>query len=263
MTTDAGRHWSRQPTRNVSSLLSVGSSVLALTYDHGGCPGPCNVRVDRAHAGSGSWSTVMSAEPQASYTTLAGQSGGAVAVQAGNLASASAKGRLAVSSDSGGHWTQIHDPCGTRDGHEYDLVDATAVGAAATVSCARHIGQGREFTSTSTDRGRHFGPPALLTGQGFGHLLALGEGHFVASTTGIVGSGQATYRIVISDDRGASWRNVLSATEPIYDQPEQVAGTSALLRSANGVLTYIADAVHVWRSLDGGRTWHQLRLQFG
>src|SRR3954454_7076429 len=102
MTRDGGRHWARQPGRNVSDVLVHGTSVLALTYDHGGCPGPCDVRVERAPVGSDSWSTHSPASRLAAdYTSLAGAAGGVVAIDAGNRASASAKGNLAISVDGG------------------------------------------------------------------------------------------------------------------------------------------------------------------
>src|SRR4051794_39691838 len=124
MTRDGGRHWARQAVRNVSDVLYDGTSVLALTYDHGGCPGPCDVRVDRAPAGGDSWSTSSPASHLAvDYTSLAGAAGGVVAVDPGNRASASAKGNLAISVDGGARWTERGDPCGQRRQHEYDIVD--------------------------------------------------------------------------------------------------------------------------------------------
>src|SRR3954469_3835416 len=130
MTRDGGRHWARQPVRNVSDVLVDGTSVLALSYDHGGCPGPCDVRVDRATVGSDSWSTSSpSSRLAVDYTSLAGAAGGIVAIAPGNRASASAKGHLAISVDAGAHWAEKGDPCGQRRQREYDLVDADAHGA--------------------------------------------------------------------------------------------------------------------------------------
>ena len=53
---------------------------------------------------------------------------------------------------------------------------------------------------------------------------------------------------------------MFAASEPLYDQPEELAGISTLERSSGTLLTYIADGAHVWRSDDGGATWRPLRL---
>ena len=260
MTRDGGRHWARQAVRNVSDVLYDGTSVLALTYDHGGCPGPCDVRVDRATAGGDSWSRSSPASQLAvDYTSLAGAAGLVVAIAPGNLASANAKGHLAVSVDGGAHWTERGDPCGQRRQHEYDIVDAAANGATVAVLCAAHIGAEREFVITSTDGGHHFGSPDWLPDGDFGHLVELSDGRLLAATAGSSGSGQTTYRVA-TESRGKSWRQVLAADEPLYDQPEGLAGHSALDVSANGLLTYVADGVHAWRSDDAGQSWKQLPL---
>lgn len=259
MTTDGGRHWSHQRIRNVSDVVLVGDAAVALTFSHGGCPGPCDVQVERARVGSGSWSTVLGSSPLAGYSTLSGASGGVVAVQSGNRASASAKGRLATSTDAGWHWTTFGDPCGVAVGrHEYDLVAATAAGATVTVLCGQHVGAGRVFAMTSSDGGRTYGPRAWLPDSEVELLTSLDGDRLVA---GDPDNGGGRYRLLLSKDRGRSWRTVFSVSEPVYDTPQQLAGRSELTRSdAAPILTYIADGIHVWRSVDGGRTWQRLRL---
>jgi hypothetical protein len=260
MTRDGGRHWARQPVRNVSDVLPEGTSVLALTYDHGGCPGPCDVRVERAPIGSGSWTTSpLAALGAAGYTSLAGAAGGVVAIASGDRASASAKGALAISADSGAHWTGEGDPCGERRHREYDLIDAAADGATVAVLCGAHIGTERDFVITSTDGGHRFGSPDWLPGAAFGHLVELSNGQLLAATGGRTGNGHTTY-LIASANRSSSWRQVLAADEPVYDQPEELAGHSGLDVSARGVLTYVADGVHAWRSDDAGQTWKPLPL---
>lgn len=259
MTRDGGRHWARQPLPNVADLLRVGSSVVALTYGHGGCPGPCDVHVARAAVGSDSWTSTAPGR-QSSYTTLAGSSGGVVAVEAGNRASASAKGALAVSTDSGVHWTQVADPCGERQGREYDLIDATAVGRTVTVLCGSHVGPERDFVATSADGGASWGAPDWLPADFPGHVTAFNDGRVIVTSAGTSGSGLSTYRVVASARPGAAWHQVLAADEPIYDQPDELAGISRLEPSSTSLLTYNSDGVHVWRSDDGGRSWQPLPL---
>jgi hypothetical protein len=52
MTTDGGKTWEGQPGRHVAALEPAGGDVMRVGYTHTGCPGPCDVMIERADPGS-------------------------------------------------------------------------------------------------------------------------------------------------------------------------------------------------------------------
>jgi len=58
-TSDGGRTWRRLPSQPVEALEPSAGTVVRLTYDHAGCPGPCARAVQETTAGSASWHTLL------------------------------------------------------------------------------------------------------------------------------------------------------------------------------------------------------------
>src|SRR4051794_1066930 len=54
VTTDGGRSWHRRPGGAIQ-LETLDNNVIRVTGTNGGCPGPCNIRVETAAIGSSSW----------------------------------------------------------------------------------------------------------------------------------------------------------------------------------------------------------------
>lgn len=59
ITRDGGRSWARENSAPVEALEPSAGTVVRIVYDHSGCPGPCHRTVEEAPARSSNWQTLI------------------------------------------------------------------------------------------------------------------------------------------------------------------------------------------------------------
>lgn len=260
-TSDGGRTWQDLGLPSVESAAVVGDQVLALAYNHGGCPGPCRTRVVTTTVGVRDWSVLHRLAMSGAFASLSVLGDEVVVVATGARARPYAKGAVAVSRDAGTTWIDRGDPCGGVGRREYDIVDAAATQRGLALLCGPHVEKASDFVLTSTDGGRTDGSRRWLPrGDVFGHVWAGADGALVVASGGVVGGGRWQYEVIRSVDGGRHWRAVLRRTAPAYDSPENFAGLNRLHMSSPYLGSYVADPAHVWRTTDAGATWKRVLL---
>jgi len=192
MTTDGGRSWRAQPGPLVETLTVAGDHVYRVSYDHGGCPGPCQPFLQEAAVGGSSWRTLI--EPlttpgRSSSAQIVGSGGVLITALYGSLAGpVSAQASVYRSGDGGVEWQTQPDPCGGRgpagNAEEEDLVDlTTAPGGFFAGLCTPHGGAGA-FLVTSNDGGLSWRATAPLPAGQEPALVAAASPTTLAVATG-------------------------------------------------------------------------------
>jgi hypothetical protein len=249
MTTDGGRSWQRQPGGAVA-LETLDRNVIRLVSDRTGCPGPCDLRVERSDIGSSTWTPIGGTQ---SLSGVAGlqltRAGSEVYVlirrnPAGGAPSQTST--LLALNDNGTTEQNAGEPCPQSSGSAGE-VDSVAVAAGAnrrvTALCQPRGERQPAFVVTSADAGSTFTAAAgglptgrldLLAGDPSAVLLAGGSGGIYRSTDG-----------------GGHWRRVPGIGSVIFlgfESPE----VGRALSVDGGTLWTTSDGGLHWRATDFG-----------
>lgn len=250
-TSDAGASWSRRTGPPVDDLAVTGTSVLRIVHSHTGCPGPCDVRIQRSSGGSGTWATV--AEPSVDGllpgVLVTDPAGPSYALFADNLAAGVAHQTVLLRSlDAGLTWQSLPDGCA--DAHGGEAVAAAARNLTLVLLCMPHGGSGPGAVAVSTDAGNSFAPPrrAPIAFPGLVAVAATGR-LFVAS-------GTVPYLLATSDDDGRSWKVAVKDAEPFAENLPQPGRLAVSGRDA----VWVGYPYHAWWSDDAGQHWRRVLL---
>jgi photosystem II stability/assembly factor-like uncharacterized protein len=266
MTSDGGRSWQAEPGLQVETLTIANGAVYRVAYGQSACPGPCQPTLQEAAVGSSVWETLVgdldtpdrsaSAQIVSSGTTLL------VAMYGSQAGPFSAQAVLYRSTDAGGSFEQLSDPCSGMGpvGVEEDLIDLTsAPGGFFAGLCSPHTGTGT-FVVTSNDDGSSWQRAGALPGaqdQGWGLVAAASSTTLVVATGSTSGAGPDTARLLVSTDAGRTWTTAASDAQEITS-----AGIPAWLGfETSQVGRWIGDPHNVWITNDGGQHWD--RIAFG
>jgi len=263
-TGDGGRSWRRVPAPPVETLEPVAGSVIRVVYDHLGCPGPCDRTVQEAADGSGTWHTLLRiplASDNGGITAQVIWPGGPVLYIPvyGNPAGGQGASHAVIfrSTDGGGSWQRLTDPCGGTGLQTHTAVElAAAPGGFVAALCASISGLSRTYVRVSADFGSSWGPPRTVFADS--HLIAAaGPAWLVVATGGVGGSGPFSYRLAVSANDGRRW------TTEIVGSAQLTSGAPAaafLEFDDSGVGWWVSDEHDFWTTDDGGLHW--LRLAF-
>ncbi len=258
-TRDGGHSWRRVRSRPVEALEPAAGTVVRIVYDHGGCPGPCNRTVQEAVAGSGAWHTLLRipiARADGDINAQIFRTGTRVIYVPvyGNLAGGQGGIKAVVfrSTDAGGSWQRLPDPCGGNgtNTHAAATMSAGPRGYLA-VLCDSLSGTGRTFIRTSDDYGSSWGTPRSVP-SGMQLLATPRPERLVLATGGVSGSGPFSYRVDVSGDDGLHWTTVVTGTTQLSPQ----AAAPAVLAFAGSRFGWWAgDSRGIWVTGDGGLDW--------
>jgi photosystem II stability/assembly factor-like uncharacterized protein len=255
VSTDAGAAWSRETGSEVDALEPSGSDVLRVAYTQSGCPGPCDLRIQEAVAGSSAWRS-LTAPFQGDAVQLVRQGPNDVYVAvfenpAGGAGSAHAT--LMLSDNGGETWTERPDPCGEINGDEFDTsAIAAAPGSVLSALCNGRL-QAASFVATSTDGGATFvAHPLIPESTSFDALAVTSAFTLFVGTSEVLGSGTEHYLLLFSHDGGQTWETTVSEA----GSAESYVGSTRFLGFENpSVGGWVGDPHYVWRTTDGGTTW--------
>jgi hypothetical protein len=259
VTTDGGETWSPESGPYVLALEPAGSDVLRVSFSSSGCPGPCDLRIEQATAGSDVWRTLDGPfQGDAVQLVRQGLSDADVAIFENPAGGAgSAHGTLLTSVDGGWQWQTRPDPCGTVGGNEYDMVAlAAAPGSVLGALCTERGGTG-QFVAISTDGGSVF-LPTLMVGavkgkaEQFDQIAMTSASNLFLGTGGLYGTGRVEYQLISSTDGGSTWQVAIAASgEAQLNYP-----SGGFLGFENpSVGRWVGDPLSIWQTSDGGRTW--------
>jgi photosystem II stability/assembly factor-like uncharacterized protein len=241
MTTDRGRHWTREPG-HADALAIVAGTVIRVSAPC--CAPAARYQVQLARVGSASW------RPS---PVPGGLIGDAVAVTSGRAdaylelyenpagGAGHARSTLYASTDDGRTWVRHDEPCAqVAGGTAGNEIDSTAITAAAdgsvSVLCEPRGGAPAPFTITSTDNARTFKAPSARLPD-----TTVGIASLSAFT--IFGCGEQLDR---STDSGRTWTAVA--------RDAQGNCTMAFPTTSTGY--WIAPASQtIWTTHNAGLTW--------
>lgn len=245
MTVDAGRTWQAQSGGALGLEIANGSALRLTTKCLPGCP----FSVATAPVGSSHW--LDTGLPRAGHSAageLVRAGHDVVVADYGNTAGGTrATSVLFVSSDDGGHWTTIDEPCPQESGTALDAErDTRAVAVAPdesiTALCVpRGVPATSVFTMTSTDGGAHFRASATSPG-----VPASYDRPMIAATSAddlLVGVGNGVLR---SADGGTTWAGVLSRVSYLGFESPSVG--RALNSNAAAAMLSTSDGGAHWTS---------------
>ena len=266
ITHNGGMSWTRVMSPWVESLEPGPGEVVRIVYNHDGCPGPCQRKIEAALAGSDDWrvlrtislgqvssdavsAEVIRARPRAIYVAIYGN----VAAGAGTQQTT-----IYRSLDAGRSWARLGDTCGGAGVHVQDAIAiaATPDGFLAAL-CLPRTQLGATSVTTSSDEGRSWSPRHAVpqTGDFRPDVIA------VASPTDLVisnslagGSGPYTYTLMLSTDGGTRWSSVVSDREQLDPNAPQV---SYLGFQDSLVGRWVGYPHATWTTADGGLQWTQ------
>ncbi len=262
MTTNGGLSWQAQPGTSVGSLTVAGDHVFRIVDTGWGCPGPCQLSLQEAAAGSTAWQTLIDRldHPPRSGGGWIVASGSTVLVatsgsQAGPV---TAQAIIYRSTDAGATWQRHGDPCSIRGPTkavlEEDLIGiAAAPGGFFAGLCSPHSGFAT-FLVTSADGGATWRDAGDLPAvQALSLIAAASPTTLAVSTSGTSGSGSFTARLLVSTDAGKHWSTVATDTQPITQ-----SGVPAWLGFETSQVGWWLSGPHsVLTTRDGGANWTQ------
>jgi len=260
MTTDGGHTWQLQAGPLVETLTVADGVVFRVAYGHSGCPGPCQPTLQEAPFGSGTWQTLigqLSTPDRSSLAQIVASGQDLLVAMYGSQAGPfSAQATVYRSTDVGGSWQLMSDPCAVQgpSGVEEDLIDlAGAPGGFFAGLCSPHVGTG-SFVMTSTDGGSSWQKVgALPAGQILNELAAASSSTLAVSTGATSGAGPFTAQVFVSTDGGQRWTRAASDSQQITSM-----GVPAWLGfETSQVGRWIGDPHSVWTTDDGGNHWTQ------
>jgi len=253
MTTDGGRHWTKQPGGSAYSLEIVDGMALRVIGQAPSCAPGCDFKVQRSAIGSTDWQTVAlpagarnaDAQLAASGRTVALATLGHITGGAQDAASV-----LFTSTDGGASWRKVGEPCPRASGGgEVDTVAVTvATDGSITGLCTPREAGGAKFTITSTDGGAHFAAAPASLGAATGDVLG------AASATTLLVSLDQLYR---STNGGQHWQRTGSggkgpgaASWIGFETPSvgRVLEVSGAGTEASGTMWTTTDAGGSWRA---------------
>jgi len=265
VTTNGGVTWSQQGGQDgpyVAALEPAGSNVMRVAYTQTGCPGPCDLTIQTAPAGSASWQT-LHAPFQGDGIQLV-RIGNQVAYlvifenPAGGAQSAHAT--LMISYDGGAAWSTRADPCGEVGGDEYDAAAIAAASQSVLAVLCRDRQQGQNMVvALSDDGGSDFTMGRLIPGASvlsqFDQLAVTSASMVFVGLSSVVGKGTTQYLLLASDDGGRSW---YQATSEIGQEVGTSPPPSPFLGFENPATgRWVAGGNDLWQTTDRGSLWSQ------
>ncbi len=248
VTRDGGRTWHTERARLVLNLEISDGRAFRVVARMTGCPGPCDVRIERSVVGSRTWRELSTPRQDAAGTGLI-VSGTRVYLAAyGNPAGGAGDAHPGFlrSLDAGRTWRKLADPCQNDPDSENDgIAIAAAPGGFLAVLCrSRMFSERRSFLMTSADSGRSFAPRRVLP-KAFADEVAAGSGFTIA----VAATRGARSVVLVSRDGGRTWRTTLSAALPEGDVRVffgfQNASTARVALSGSAI----------WTTRDAGANW--------
>jgi hypothetical protein len=231
------------------ALETLDQNVIRLVSDKTGCPGPCDLRIERSNVGSSTWKPIGGTQPLSGVSSLqltrADQEVYVLIRRHPAGGAPSQTSTLIALNDSGTADLNDGEPCPqpSGSGGEVDSI-AVAAGSNRRVAalCQPRGGRQPAFVVTSTSAGRAFTATAgrlpsstldLLAGDPRTVLLAGGSGGIYRSTDG-----------------GVTWRRVpgIESVRFLGFESTQVG------RALSG------DGRTLWTTTDGGAHWRPTRF---
>lgn len=264
-TSDGGWTWRRVPGRPVESLEPSAGTVVRLSYDHTGCPGPCDWVVQETTAGAAHWRTLLRI-PAASADFGIGaevvrQGTSVIYIPVyGHVAGGAGRAYTVIfrSTDGGATWQRLADPCMSTGPAEHDTSGlAAAPGGFAAVMCSPRSGTGGTFLLTSADNGSSWSQARLVPGATKDYvdlIAAASPAHLLVATGGATGDGPFTYRLLASADGGLRWSTVAVGTTQL---DHRLPGASFLGFEDARVGRWISDSRDIWTTRDAGQHWRR------
>jgi photosystem II stability/assembly factor-like uncharacterized protein len=261
MTTDGGVTWTPQVGPFVAALEPAGPDVMRVAYTQTGCPGPCDLTIQSAPAGSTSWTT-LHAPIQGDAVQLVRQGTADAYVATFENPAGGAQdehGALTISLDGGATWSTRPDPCGVVDGDEYDTAAiAAAAPSVLAVLCRDRMQPLNMFLALSSDGGSAFTMGPLIPGAPWAavdELAATSASAIFLAFSAPAGTGTTVYSLLASDDGGRSWYQSTSrVAQGVGTSPP--SGTFLGFESA-AVGRWVVAGNDLWQTTDGGAQWVQ------
>jgi hypothetical protein len=268
ITRDGGETWTAVASPPVESLEPGPGAVVRLVYDHDGCPGPCNRMVEAAAAGSDDWRVLvanLTAPSDADRAQIIRAGAGVIYVPIyGNLAAGAGTQQAVIyrSLDDGLSWTQLSDPCGGTGAALRDAISIAAGsgGFLAALCTTRVISTYGYSVVSSLDYGVSWGArrPVPVTPAFSPDLIAAsGPNAMVITNSPAAGSGEYTYQLVLSTDRGRIWATVASDARQL--DPNAPYATYLAFQGPL-VGSWVGYPHAIWTTTDGGRLWTRRRF---
>jgi photosystem II stability/assembly factor-like uncharacterized protein len=258
-TTNGGRTWNRQRGKPTVALATVAPGVVwRLTYDEGGCPGPCGLTLQQQRTGTTSWVTVR-VPFDGSGTGLVPQivstdSARVLIAFYGNIAGGvSSHATFFVAANLGRSWSKRVDPCGWTRTNEVDAYDASATPeGTVVVECLAKGISNQAFVMVSHNGGKTFGPRRPIPPL-FANMVAVASANTIVAATGEAGgSGPFTYTLERSTNGGLSWRTVVRDPETLTSS---APGESYLGFVSPTIGHWLGFGNKLWTTTDGGEHW--------
>ena len=254
VTTDGGVTWTPQNGPYVTALEPAGTNVMRVSFTHTGCPGPCDLTVQLAPAGSTAWQS-LTAPFQGDAVQLVRQASDAyVAVFENPAGGGDARTTLMMSQDDGTTWGERADPCDEVGGDEFDTVAINAAPQSVLVAICRNRTQPQQaYVAVSTDSGAVFTAQSVVPQSAlFGTIAATSASTIFLGTAGSQGTGSAQWLLLASTDGGHTWQTVVSEKgqlQPFYP-------TDPFLGFENSTVgRWVGYPYHLWETTDGGVNW--------
>lgn len=255
MTTDAGVHWTPQSGRATVALAVSGGQAIRVSSDGAGCPGPCDMTIDKAPVGSDDWSTIFMPTPAYDDgAQLAWQGSDVYALFPGNIASGAGNQQadLYISQNAGATWSHQADPCGFTGTVANDSrTFSAAPNGVLAVLCEARPG-GSDFVILSSNAGASFGTREPIPMPISCQLAAASASNLVVGCATTGGNGPYTYQLRRSSDGGASWQTVVNHVAAITSVvPDFLQFVSA----STG--WWLAPSTSLWTTTDSGASWNR------
>jgi hypothetical protein len=257
VTQDGARSWRRVEGRATDALAIAGKWAYRVTFRGGGCPGPCDLRIERAATGSTAWRTV-DVPPYSGDGAGIAASGRAVLVTLpGNPAGGepSAQTAYLMSDDTGRTWRMHDDPCGGKGHHEWDTSTVAVHRATIAALCTKRFMRG-SATVISSDFGSSW-TPRRATPIRWGGALGLPESSRLIGAAAVGSGGGAAFVVDVSGNGGATWARAVTAPSFASDANQAV---STVIDCAGGGCAVLVDPHQLFVTEDGGRSWAGSRL---
>lgn len=263
MTTDGGQSWHTQQGPLIETLKIANAKVYRVSYNHLGCPGPCQPILQETALGSTTWKTLISqlSYPARSDSAQIVSSGSTmlIAMYGSSAGPVSAQASVYRSTDSGASWQKISDPCSGQgpggSSQEEDLTYlASSPGGFFAGLCGPHAASAT-FVVSSTNGGQswHVAGAALPKEQDLTLLAVASPSVFAVSTVTTGGSGPIITQLLVSTDGGGHWTTAARDRQ----QLTQMTMPAWLGFETSTVGRWISGPHSIWSTNDAGSHWSQ------